>query len=94
MSAKVLVERDGPVTILTIDRPGVHNCVDAETAPSLERASLRADRASAGDSVAAEARRGGATLAHPDVREGLRCFRTGDRPRRFRTGDRPLPPEG
>lgn len=38
MSSKVLVERDGPVTILTIDRPGVHNCVDAETAQGLEDA--------------------------------------------------------
>ncbi|HXG14832.1 MAG TPA: enoyl-CoA hydratase-related protein, partial [Calidithermus sp.] len=29
---KLLVEQRGPVTVLTLNRPEVHNCVDAETA--------------------------------------------------------------
>ncbi len=33
--AKLLVERRGPITLLTINRPGVHNSVDGETAAAL-----------------------------------------------------------
>lgn len=46
------------------------------------QASLVADRASAvaGDGIAAEARRGEATLADLDMAAGLERFRTGDRP--------------
>jgi len=33
--AKLLSERRGPVTVLTINRPDVHNCVDGETAAAL-----------------------------------------------------------
>jgi len=35
---KVLVDRRGPVTVLTLNRPDVHNCVDAETADLLTEA--------------------------------------------------------
>ncbi len=51
------------------------------------QASLVADRASAlaGDGIAAEARRGEATLADDDMAAGLE---------RFRSGDRPAPPSG
>lgn len=38
MSEKVLVERRGPVVIVTINRPEVRNCVDTETADMLEEA--------------------------------------------------------
>lgn len=34
-SDKLLVERRGPVTLLTLNRPEVHNCMDAETADAL-----------------------------------------------------------
>jgi enoyl-CoA hydratase len=36
--AKVLVEDRGHVRVITINRPEVHNCVDSETASSLEEA--------------------------------------------------------
>jgi enoyl-CoA hydratase/carnithine racemase len=32
---KVLIERRGAVTVLTLNRPEVHNCVDAETADAI-----------------------------------------------------------
>ncbi|MCL6639972.1 MAG: enoyl-CoA hydratase/isomerase family protein [Candidatus Rokubacteria bacterium] len=35
---KLLVETRGPVTLLTLNRPEVHNCVDAETAVLLAQA--------------------------------------------------------
>ena len=35
---KLLVERRGPATVLTIDRPEVHNCIDGETAVAIARA--------------------------------------------------------
>lgn len=35
---KVLVERRGPVTVLTLNRPEVHNCVDGEMAEGLAEA--------------------------------------------------------
>jgi enoyl-CoA hydratase len=38
LSDKVLVDRRGRVTILTLNRPEVHNCVDAETAAGIEAA--------------------------------------------------------
>ena len=34
-SAKVLVERHGTVTVMTLNRPEVHNCIDGETAVAL-----------------------------------------------------------
>jgi enoyl-CoA hydratase/carnithine racemase len=37
-SDKLLVERRGAVTLVTIDRPEVHNCIDAETADALSAA--------------------------------------------------------
>jgi enoyl-CoA hydratase len=38
MPDKLLVERRGPVTLVTINRPEVHNCIDAETADALTAA--------------------------------------------------------
>lgn len=35
---KVTVERTGPVTVVTLSRPEVHNCIDAETADRLSLA--------------------------------------------------------
>lgn len=35
---KVLVEQRGAVTVLTLNRPDVHNCVDAETADAISSA--------------------------------------------------------
>ena len=59
----------------------------ADRVAGYPQASLVADRTSAllGDGIAAEAERGEATLTDPDMVEGLR---------RFRTGDRPAPPTG
>lgn len=34
----ILVEKDGPVTIVTIDRPEVRNCVNPGTAAELAQA--------------------------------------------------------
>ena len=34
-SEKLVVETRGPVTVITINRPEVHNCIDAETADAL-----------------------------------------------------------
>lgn len=39
--AKVLVEAHGSITILTLNRPDVHNCVDGETATALASAIKR-----------------------------------------------------
>ena len=36
--AKVIAEHQGPVTVVTVNRPEVHNCVDAETAVALAEA--------------------------------------------------------
>ena len=35
---KLLVQQRGPITLLTLNRPEVHNCVDAETAVVLAQA--------------------------------------------------------
>jgi enoyl-CoA hydratase len=35
---KLLIERRGPVLVLTLDRPEVHNCIDGETAVGIARA--------------------------------------------------------
>jgi enoyl-CoA hydratase/carnithine racemase len=35
---KLLVDRRGPVTLFTLNRPEVHNCIDAETAELLAEA--------------------------------------------------------
>ncbi|MFA5787027.1 MAG: enoyl-CoA hydratase-related protein [Actinomycetota bacterium] len=37
---KIEITRDGPVTVITLNRPEVHNCVDAETAVALASAIL------------------------------------------------------
>lgn len=40
MTEKVLVQRDGPVTTIVINRPEFHNCIDGETARGLLEAWL------------------------------------------------------
>jgi len=40
---KIRIERDGPVSVVTIDRPGVRNAVDNETALALRAAFLAFD---------------------------------------------------
>jgi enoyl-CoA hydratase len=37
-ASKLLVERNGPVTVLTLNRPQVRNCIDAETAGLMSEA--------------------------------------------------------
>lgn len=95
----VLIE-PGAVTVVTIDRPDVHNAVDTATADALESAVREFDRDEdarvlvltgigdvafcAGDGIDAEARRGEAALNLPEMIAGLE---------RFRAGERPAPPE-
>lgn len=43
MDTSVHVEHDGPVTIVTLDRPQVRNAVDGDTALQLQDAFLRFD---------------------------------------------------
>ncbi|WML48402.1 enoyl-CoA hydratase-related protein [Neobacillus sp. PS3-34] len=38
MSKKVIVEKEGGVTVITINRPEKHNCIDGETAQLLYEA--------------------------------------------------------
>lgn len=38
LAAKLLVERRGAVSLVTLNRPDVHNCIDAETADLLSQA--------------------------------------------------------
>ncbi len=37
-ASKLLAEPRGPVTVVTLNRPEVHNCIDAETAGLLAEA--------------------------------------------------------
>jgi enoyl-CoA hydratase len=41
MTSKVLYEQEGPVVVITINRPEVHNCIDGETAEGLYQAWTR-----------------------------------------------------
>ena len=43
MSESVRIERDGPVTVVTLDRPHVRNAVGNETAAALHRAFVAFD---------------------------------------------------
>jgi hypothetical protein len=46
LAPTVLVDRRGPVTVLTLNRPEVRNCIDAETVARLAEAieAVRLDR--------------------------------------------------
>ena len=63
----VRVEHDGPVTIVTIDRPGARNAVDRSTAESLAEA-FRAFEADADAAVAVLTGSGGTFCAGADLK--------------------------
>ena len=87
-AAKVLVERDGPVTTVIINRPQVRNAVDNETAENLADA-FRAFDADTDQSVAVLCGAGGAFCAGAD----LKAIASGDRRKRYSlTGDGPMGP--
>jgi enoyl-CoA hydratase len=65
--AKLLVETDGPVTVITINRPAVRNALDNETADALTQA-LRAFDASADAKVAVLTGAGGHFCAGADLK--------------------------
>ncbi|MEH2587819.1 crotonase/enoyl-CoA hydratase family protein [Bradyrhizobium sp. AZCC 1721] len=65
---KLLVETDGPVTIITINRPEVRNALDNETAAALTQA-LRAFDAAENQAVAVLTGAGGHFCAGADLKE-------------------------
>lgn len=81
MSSTVLVTRDGPVTVVTINRPEVRNAVDSATARLLREAFAAFD-ADDSASVAVLTGSGGAFCAGAD----LKAVSAGDK--------RPIPLEG
>ena len=83
--AGVRVERDGPVTVVTIDRPERRNAVDRATADALAAAFREADR-DPGTSVAVLTGAGGAFCAGAD----LKAVVAGDPPRVTPDGDGPM----
>ena len=83
--AGVRVERDGPVTVVTIDRPERRNAVDRATADALAAAFREADR-DPGTSVAVLTGAGGAFCAGAD----LKAVAAGDPPRVAPDGDGPM----
>jgi enoyl-CoA hydratase len=84
MHDTVVVERDGPVTVVTIDRPERRNAVDGPTAAALAEA-FRTFDADPGASVAVLTGAGGAFCAGADLKaiaagEPLRVAPDGDGP--------------
>ena len=80
----LLVEKEGPVTVVTIDRPERRNAVDAATADALADA-FRAFDADASSSVAVLTGSGGVFCAGADLKgiaagEGRRVSEDGDGP--------------
>ncbi|WP_027579841.1 crotonase/enoyl-CoA hydratase family protein [Bradyrhizobium sp. Ai1a-2] len=67
-SRKLLVENDGPVTIITINRPEVRNAIDNETAAELTKA-LRAFDSASDQAVAVLTGAGGHFCAGADLKE-------------------------
>jgi enoyl-CoA hydratase len=65
---KLLVENDGPVTVITINRPEVRNALDNETAAELTRA-LRAFDGAPDQAVAVLTGAGGNFCAGADLKE-------------------------
>ncbi len=82
----VLIERDGPVTIVSIDRPARRNAVDGRTARLLYEAFLAFD-ADPQASVAVFTGTGGAFCAGAD----LKAIALGDRDKRREVGGRNTP---
>lgn len=83
----MIIERDGPVTIVTIDRPAVRNAIDRPTAEALA-AAFRAFDADAAAAVAVLTGAGGAFSAGAD----LKAIATGRGNRVAIDGDGPLGP--
>ena len=83
----VRVERDGPVTVVTIDRPERRNAVDGPAAAALAGAFRDFDR-DPGASVAVLAGAGGAFCAGAD----LKAIAAGQAPRVTADGDGPMGP--
>jgi enoyl-CoA hydratase len=83
----VRVERDGPVTVVTIDRPERRNAVDAAAAAALADAFRAADR-DPGTAVAVLTGAGGAFCAGAD----LKAIAEGRPPRVAADGDGPMGP--
>jgi enoyl-CoA hydratase len=67
-NCKLLVENDGPVTIITINRPEVRNAIDNETAAELTKA-LRAFDSAPDQAVAVLTGAGGHFCAGADLKE-------------------------
>jgi enoyl-CoA hydratase len=87
-TAKVVVERDGPVTTVIINRPEVRNAVDNETAERLADA-FRAFDDDTGQRVAVLWGAGGAFCAGAD----LKAVASGERRKRYTAdGDGPMGP--
>jgi enoyl-CoA hydratase len=80
------VERDGPVTVVTIDRPRRRNAVDAPTAAALAEEFRAFDRDEAAAAVLTGA--GGAFCAGAD----LKAIAAGEPPRVAADGDGPMGP--
>ena len=87
MSGTILVERDGPVTVVTIDRPHVRNAVDRATAAALADA-FRGFEADGDAAVAVLTGAGGSFCAGAD----LRAFAEGRGNRVEPDGDGPMGP--
>lgn len=87
MSTTVRIENDGPVRIVTIDRPEVRNAVDEPTREALADA-FRAFDADESASVAILTGGGGVFCAGAD----LKAFAAGQRRRRTEDGDGPMGP--
>ncbi len=83
----VLMEREGPVTVVTIDRPERRNAVDGPTAAALARA-FRAFDADQDAAVAVLTGAGGAFCAGAD----LKAIASGAPPRVAPDGDGPMGP--
>jgi enoyl-CoA hydratase len=83
----VRVDRDGPVTVVTIDRPERRNAVDAAAAAALADAFRAFDR-DPGASVAVLTGAGGAFCAGAD----LKAIAAGRPPRVAPDGDGPMGP--
>lgn len=83
----MIIERDGPVTIVTIDRPAVRNAIDRPTAEALA-AAFRGFDADAAAAVAVLTGAGGAFSAGAD----LKAIATGRGNRVAVDGDGPLGP--
>jgi enoyl-CoA hydratase len=81
-TSKVLVERRGSITVLTLNRPEVHNCIDGETAVALGSA-VQAFAADAGQRVLVITGAGdasfssGADLRHTDELWGHELYDEG-----------------